>query len=318
MDRVQRRRRARRADRLLCRSWFPTSGVPRAGTGPGALPETLWRAGAAAPAQAFRLSARDRPMNRSSAVEILAVPGIPLVRKDDDLVALIGEGLARGGIVPRGGDVFVLTQKIVSKAEGRMVDLATVEPSTEALELARNVQKDPRLVELILSESVRVVRARPGIVIVEHRLGFVMANAGIDQSNVASPDDPQRALLLPIDPDGSAAILRKRLSEQFGVPVALIISDSFGRAWRRGTCGVAIGAAGLPSLMDLRGSPDLFGRELQVSITGYADEIAASASLVMGQGAEGQPVVVVRGLTWHGSDNAASELVRPAAEDMFR
>jgi len=257
-------------------------------------------------------------MKRSNTVEMLAIPNIPLVRKDDDLVALIGEGLARGGIVPRAGDVFVLTQKIVSKAEGRMVDLSTVEPSTEAIELAGNVQKDPRLVELILSESVRVVRARPGVLIVEHRLGLVMANAGIDQSNVSSPDEPQRALLLPIDPDGSAAILRSRLSQRFGAPVAVIISDSFGRAWRRGTCGVAIGAAGLPSLLDLRGSRDLFGRELQVSITGHADEIAAAASLVMGQGAEGQPVVVVRGLAWQGPDNTASELVRPADEDMFR
>src|ERR1700681_2096159 len=248
-------------------------------------------------------------MKRSNAVEIIAVPGIPLVRKDDDLAALIGEGVARGGIVPRGGDVFVLTQKIVSKAEGRMVDLATVEPSAEAIELAGKVHKDPRFVELILSESVRVVRSRPGV---------VMANAGIDQSNLASPDDSQRALLLPADPDGSAAILRRRLSLRFDVPVAVIISDSFGRAWRRGTCGVAIGAAGLPSLMDLRGSPDLLGRALQVSITGHADEIAAAASLVMGQGAEGQPVVIVRGLTWRGPDNGASELVRPAAEDMFR
>jgi coenzyme F420-0:L-glutamate ligase/coenzyme F420-1:gamma-L-glutamate ligase len=145
-----------------------------------------------------------------------------------------------------------------------------------------------------------------------------MANAGIDQSNVASPDEPQRALLLPVDPDGTAATLLGRLSEKFGVPVAVIISDSFGRAWRRGTCGVAIGAAGVPSLMDLRDSPDLFGRALQVSITGHADEIAAAASLVMGQGAEGRPVVVVRGLTWRGPNNAASELVRPAAEDMFR
>jgi coenzyme F420-0:L-glutamate ligase / coenzyme F420-1:gamma-L-glutamate ligase len=257
-------------------------------------------------------------MQSNSAIELLAVPGIPRVAKDDDLVALIGEGLARGGIVPRCGDVFVLTQKIVSKAEGRMVDLATVKPSTEAIELADKVQKDPRLVELILSESVRVVRARPGVLIVEHLLGLVMANAGIDQSNVGSPDDPQRVLLLPVDPDGSAAILRRRLSQRFGVPVAVVISDSFGRAWRRGTCGVAIGAAGLPSLMDLRGAPDLFGRELQVSVTGHADEIAAAASLVMGQGAEGQPVVMVRGLTWSGPDNTASELVRPAAEDMFR
>jgi coenzyme F420-0:L-glutamate ligase / coenzyme F420-1:gamma-L-glutamate ligase len=257
-------------------------------------------------------------MQRSSAVELLAVPGIPLVTKGDDLIALIGEGVARGGIVPRGGDVFVVTQKIVSKAEGRMVDLASVKPSTEAIELAGKVQKDPRLVELILSESVRVVRARPGILIVEHRLGLLMANAGIDQSNLASPGGPQQALLLPVDPDGSAATLKERLSQKFGVPIAVVISDSFGRAWRRGTCGVAIGAAGLPSLMDLRGSPDLFGRELQVSITGHADEIAAAASLVMGQGAEGQPVVIVRGLTWRGPDNAASELVRPADEDMFR
>ena len=257
-------------------------------------------------------------MKPSNAVEILAVPGIPRVAKDDDLVALIGEGLARGGIAPRGGDVFVLAQKIVSKAEGRTIDLATVVPSAIAIELAGRVQKDPRLVELILSESIRVVRARPGLLIVEHRLGFVVANAGIDQSNVASPDEPQQALLLPVDPDGSAVTLRTRLSLRFGVPVAVIINDSFGRAWRRGTCGVAIGAAGLPSLMDLRGSLDLFGRKLQVSITGHADEIAAAASLVMGQGAEGQPVVVVRGLTWRGPDNAASELVRPADEDMFR
>lgn len=257
-------------------------------------------------------------MERSNAVEMLAVPGIPRVGKGDDLVALIGEGLARGGIAPRGGDVFVLAQKIVSKAEGRMVDLATVEPSAEAIELAGQIQKDPRLVELILSESVRVVRARPNVLIVEHRLGFVMANAGIDQSNVGWPDAPSQALLLPVDPDGSAEILRTRLSERFGVPVAVVINDSFGRAFRRGTCGVAIGAAGLPALMDLRGAPDLYGRKLQVSVTGHADEIAAAASLVMGQGAEGLPAVVVRGLTWHGPDNGASELVRPADEDLFR
>jgi len=257
-------------------------------------------------------------MTASTAVEILAVPGIPLVRRDDDLVALIGDGVARGGIVPRDSDVFVLAQKIVSKAEGRTFDLADVEPSAQAIELAGKIDKDPRLVELILSESARVVRARPGLLIVEHKLGFVMANAGVDQSNVASPDGPQQALLLPADPDGSAAALRKGLSQKFGVSVAVIINDSFGRAWRRGTCGVAIGAAGLPALMDLRGSPDLFGRTLQVSITGFADEIAAAASLVMGQGAEGQPVVIVRGLTWRGADNAASELLRPAAEDMFR
>jgi coenzyme F420-0:L-glutamate ligase/coenzyme F420-1:gamma-L-glutamate ligase len=251
-------------------------------------------------------------------LELLAIPGLPMIKAGDDLAALIAEGFSRAGLKPQPGDVLALAQKIVSKAEGRSIELARVKPSERAVALAAEVQKDPRLVELILSESVRVVRSRLNVLIVEHKLGFVMANAGIDQSNVGPTDGVERALLLPVDPDGSAAILRKRLSQSFGVPVAVIISDSFGRAWRRGTCGVAIGAAGLPSLMDLRGSPDLFGRELQVSVTGHADEIAAAASLVMGQGAEGQPVVIVRGLTWRGPDNTASELVRPAAEDMFR
>ena len=257
-------------------------------------------------------------MTRTTALEILAVPGIPMIKAGDDLAALIADGLARGGFSPRDKDVVVIAQKVVSQAEGRAVDLATVTPSARAVELAREVQKDPRLVELILSESVRVVRSRPNVLIVEHRLGFVMANAGIDQSNVAAPDGPQIALLLPVDPDGSAAALRERLSAQFGVAPAVVITDSFGRAWRRGTAGVAIGAAGLPALLDLRGNPDLFGRALQVSISGFADEIAAAASLVMGQGNEAQPVVLIRGLAWTAPSNPAAELVRPAAEDMFR
>jgi coenzyme F420-0:L-glutamate ligase/coenzyme F420-1:gamma-L-glutamate ligase len=165
---------------------------------------------------------------------------------------------------------------------------------------------------------VRVVRSRPNVLIVEHRLGFVMANAGIDQSNVAPADGVERALLLPVDPDGSAEALRARLAAEHGAPIAVIITDSFGRAWRRGTAGVAIGAAGLPALLDLRGNPDLFGRILQVSISGFADEIAAAASLVMGQGDEAQPVVLVRGLSWNKPANPAANLVRPASEDMFR
>ena len=257
-------------------------------------------------------------MTRTTALEILAVPGIPMIKAGDDLAALIADGLARGGFSPRDKDVVVIAQKVVSKAEGRAVDLATVTPSARAVELAREVQKDPRLVELILSESVRVVRSRPNVLIVEHRLGFVMANAGIDQSNVAAPDGPQVALLLPVDPDGSAAALRERFSAQFGAAPAVVITDSFGRAWRRGTAGVAIGAAGLPALLDLRGNPDLFGRALQVSISGFADEIASAASLVMGQGNEAQPVVLIRGLAWTAPSNPAAELVRPAAEDMFR
>ena len=248
-------------------------------------------------------------------LELIAVPGIPMVQAGDDLAALIADGLARADLVTRPGDVLVVAQKVVSKAEGRMVDLASVTPSPRAIALAEEVQKDPRLVELILSESVRVVRARPGLLIVEHRLGFVMANAGVDRSNVAPPQDgtEERVLLLPCDPDASAEALRARL----GVPV--VINDSFGRAWRRGTVGVAIGAAGLPALLDLRGRPDLFGRRLEVSITGFADEIAAAASLVMGQGAEARPVVLVRGLEWDGAPpSRATDLVRPAAEDLFR
>jgi coenzyme F420-0:L-glutamate ligase/coenzyme F420-1:gamma-L-glutamate ligase len=257
-------------------------------------------------------------MSRTAAVEMRAVPGLPIIKPGDDLAALIVDGMTSGSLQPRANDVVVVAQKIVSKAEGRSVDLATVKPSARAISLAEEVKKDPRLVELILSESVRVVRSRPNVLIVEHRLGFVMANAGIDQSNVGPTDGVERALLLPVDPDGSADALRARLSERYGVPLAVIITDSFGRAWRRGTAGVAIGAAGLPALLDLRGNPDLFGRTLQVSITGFADEIAAAASLVMGQGDEAQPVVLVRGLTWKAPANPASELVRPAAEDMFR
>jgi coenzyme F420-0:L-glutamate ligase/coenzyme F420-1:gamma-L-glutamate ligase len=251
-------------------------------------------------------------MARSDRLELLAVPGIPAVRPGDDLAAMIEAGFARGGIVPRAGDVLVVAQKVVSKAEGRVVNLATVVPSPRAVALAEQVRKDPRLVEVILSESVRVVRARPGLLIVEHRLGFVMANAGVDRSNVAPQDGVERVLLLPRDPDASAAALRARL----GLPV--IVSDSFGRAWRRGTVGVAIGAAGLPALLDLRGRSDLFGRTLEVSITGFADEIASAASLLMGQGDEAQPAVLVRGLAWDAPASNSAALVRPEAEDLFR
>ncbi|WP_043337414.1 coenzyme F420-0:L-glutamate ligase [Belnapia moabensis] len=242
-------------------------------------------------------------------LELLALPGLPMVRAGDDLASLIEAGLARARLALRGDDVLVLAQKIVSKAEGRSVALATVTPSAEARALAERVQKDPRFVELVLSESQRVVRARPGLLIVQHRLGFVMANAGIDQSNLG---EEGHALLLPRDPDGTAAALAARL----GCPI--IITDSFGRAWRRGTVGVAIGAAGLPALWDLRGRPDLFGRTLQVSISGFADEIAAAASLLQGQGAEAQPVVLVRGLEWDAPPSPAADLLRPEAEDLFR
>jgi len=241
-----------------------------------------------------------------------------MVRAGDDIAALIAAGLSRADITLRDGDVIVVAQKIVSKAEGRTIDIATVEPSAEAVKLAGEVGKDPRLVEVVLRESTRVVRSRPNLIIVQHRLGFVMANAGVDQSNVAPADGVHRALLLPLDPDASAEALRTSLQQHFGATVGVIISDSLGRAWRRGTCGIAIGAAGLPSLIDLRGQPDLFGRTLEVSIIGFADEIAAAASLLQGQAAEAQPVVLVRGLDWSAPDAPAAALVRPLEEDLFR
>jgi coenzyme F420-0:L-glutamate ligase/coenzyme F420-1:gamma-L-glutamate ligase len=253
----------------------------------------------------------------SARLEIFAIPGIPMVAAGDDLPSLIADALKTADMTLRDRDVVVLAQKIVSKAEGRTVDLATVTPSPRAIELAKEVEKDPRIVEVVLSESVRVVRSRPNLMIMQHRLGFVMANAGVDQSNVAPSDGVQRALLLPVDPDGSAETIRARLAERFGIRLGCVISDSFGRPWRRGTAGVAIGCAGLPSLIDLRGQPDLFGRILEVSIIGFADEIAAAASLLQGQAAEGQPVVVVRGLTWSAPDARIAELLRPPEEDLF-
>jgi len=232
-----------------------------------------------------------------------------MVQAGDDLAGLLSAAIERAGLTSQSDDVLAVAQKIVSKVEGRSIALASVKPSQAARDLAEQTGKDARLVELILSESERVVRARPNLIIVKHRLGFVMANAGIDQSNVG---EDGHALLLPRDPDASAAALAARL----GLPV--VITDSFGRAWRRGTVGVAIGSAGVPALRDLRGQPDLFGRTLMVSVTGFADEIAAAAGLVMGQGAEGQPAVLVRGLSWSGAENPASELLRPAVEDLFQ
>lgn len=251
-------------------------------------------------------------------LEMIALPGIPLVQPGDDLAGLILAAVARAERALADRDVLVVAQKVVSKAEGRIVALADVTPSARARELAEETQKDPRLVELILSESRSVVRQRVGVLIVEHRLGFIMANAGIDQSNVGPSSEGEHAILLPLDPDGSAARLRDDIRRAKGADVGIVINDSFGRPWRRGTAGVAIGAAGLPALLDLRGKPDLFGRELAVSISGYADEIAAGASLLMGQGAEGQPVILVSGLQWSEPGTTAHELVRPETEDLFR
>lgn len=239
-----------------------------------------------------------------------ALPDLPEIRPGDDLAALLRAALTRAGIVPEAGDVLVLAQKIVSKAEGRLVDLADVTPSARAEELAATAQKDPRLVELILRESQEVLRCVPGVIIVQDNRGFVMANAGIDASNVSGSDT--RVLLLPENPDASA----QRLADALGM--AVVINDSFGRAWRMGTCGTAIGVAGMPALLDLRGRPDRAGRPLQTSELALADEVAATGSLMMGQADEGRPAVHLRGVPGVAGSGRAADLVRPKHMDLFR
>ncbi|MBV9826224.1 MAG: coenzyme F420-0:L-glutamate ligase [Alphaproteobacteria bacterium] len=253
-----------------------------------------------------------------SPLTITGLRGVPFVKAGDDLGAITIAAYAETGLQPEDGDVLIVAQKIVSKAEDRIVNVSTVEPSEQAIALAAEVEKDARLVEVVLSESRRIVRHRPNLLIAEHRLGYVMANAGIDHSNVAPADGVDRVLLLPVDPDGSAEALRATLAKRSGRRIAVIISDSFGRPFRRGTVGIALGAAGLPAVIDWRGHPDLFGRTLEVTETGFADEIAAAASLVQGQADEATPIVLVRGLSWSAPDAPASELVRPAEHDLFR
>jgi coenzyme F420-0:L-glutamate ligase/coenzyme F420-1:gamma-L-glutamate ligase len=227
---------------------------------------------------------------------------------------VVTDALATSGMDLEDGDIVVLAQKIVSKAEGRQVMLDSVTPSPAAEDLATRTGKDPRLVELMLAETEEIVRVRPNLVIVRNHLGLVLANAGIDQSNVA----PGAALLLPVDPDASAAALRAALNAATGKTVAVLVIDSLGRAWRMGTTGTAIGVAGMPAVLDLRGKPDLTGRKLESSELGIADEVAAAASLAMGQADEGTPIVIVRGLAYEPCEHSARTLVRPRVMDLFR
>ena len=242
--------------------------------------------------------------------------GIPEVEQGAPLARLIVEAIGRTGLVLESGDVLVVAQKIVSKAEGRLVPLGTVTPSSRALALGKKVSKDPRIVELMLRESREVLRSTRNVLIVEHRLGFVMASAGIDQSNVPGAEDS--VLLLPEDPDASASRLRAELRDACGADVGVVINDSFGRAWRNGVTGTAIGVAGLPALVDMRGRGDRHGRPLQVTQIAVADEVAAAASLVMGQAGEGIPAVLVRGVPYERREGSVRELIRPRAEDLFR
>jgi coenzyme F420-0:L-glutamate ligase/coenzyme F420-1:gamma-L-glutamate ligase len=250
-------------------------------------------------------------------VTLLPVRGIPLVQPGDDVAALIVEGFAGdGGFVS--GDVLVIAQKIVSKAENRLVRLADITPSARAIELSVTTEKDPRLVELILGESREVLRARPGLLVVEDVRGFVCANAGVDRSNISQTGAEEEVALLPVDPDASAKAIREAIVERTGVSVGVVINDSHGRAWREGTVGVAIGLAGVPAVWDRRGDIDLTGYELQHTVLGIADEIAAAASLLMGPAAEGIPAVVLRGLALPQGDSTAREIQRPRERDAFR
>ncbi|MFM9940406.1 MAG: coenzyme F420-0:L-glutamate ligase [Hyphomicrobiaceae bacterium] len=255
-------------------------------------------------------------MTRSLTITPLA--GIPRVKAGDDLARLIIAALERAKLTPLHQDIVVVAQKIVSKAEGRIRPLATAKPDARAEEYARITGKDPRQVALVLEESDEVLRAKKNVMVVAHRLGLVMANAGIDRSNVEQGAEGEAVLLLPLDPDASAANLKARLDAQYGVTLGVVITDSIGRAWRLGTTGHAIGAAGVPSIIDQRGQPDLNNRALEVTETAFADSVAAAAVLMMGEAAEGTPAALVRGLTWTAPDKPARALVRPKNEDMFR
>jgi coenzyme F420-0:L-glutamate ligase/coenzyme F420-1:gamma-L-glutamate ligase len=250
------------------------------------------------------------------AVTLTALSGVPAVQPGDDIAAILADALEAGAMLPRDKDVLVVTHKIISKAEGRYRNLADVTASPRARELAAATGKDPALVEVILSESRQVVRSRQELIITEHRLGMVMANAGIDQSNV--PGGSERVLLLPENPDASSALLRTALCARFGVDIAVVVSDSVGRAWRNGVVGLALGAAGLPALQDLRGRNDLEGRPLKVTQVGLADEIASAAELLMGEAEEGRPAVLVRGVVWREPPLAAAALIREREQDLFR
>jgi len=251
-------------------------------------------------------------------VAITALAGIAPVRPGDDVAALLIAALDRAGLAPANQDVVVVAQKIVSKAEDRYACLDRVSPSKEAMQLAQATGKPASQVDLILQESDEIVRHKEGVIIAAHRLGLVLANAGIDRSNVEQDENGERVLLLPLDPDRSAADIKARLDARFRANIGVIIADSVGRAWRLGTVGLAIGAAGVPSLIDLRGKPDLHGRPLEASLTGFADAVSAAAQLLMGEGAEGRPAALVQGLGWNAPDRPASALVRPRQEDMFR
>jgi len=249
---------------------------------------------------------------------LIALQGLPEIHAGDVLSAHLLRSIDAEGLSLQAGDVLVVAQKIVSKAEGRRVPLDSVRPSARAEQLAREAQKDPRLMELVLRESKEFLRVKPGVVIVEDKRGLIMANAGIDQSNMDPADTVETALLLPEDPDASARRLRDELMAASGVDLGVVIIDSFGRPWRNGVTGVAIGVANVPALIDMRGKHDRNGRELKVTQVAAADELAAAASLVMGQADEGLPAVLARGFPYPLEPSAIRDVLRPKEQDLFR
>ncbi len=248
-------------------------------------------------------------------VRLIPIMGIPLVQAHDNIADLILQACSEQGLILESDDIVVISSKIISKAEGRLVDLNMITPSGEAVALAAETNKDPRLVELILQESQHISRKAPGILITRHRLGFTSANSAIDQSNIKGEDT--HALLLPLDPDQSARMIRQRIQFVTGKTTGIIVSDTHGRPFRIGNVGVAIGLGGVPGIVDLRGQPDLYGRTFRASIQGVADMVASAATLVTGEGGEGVPVVVVRGLRVESSEGQASDLVRPLENDLY-
>ncbi|MBI1383380.1 MAG: coenzyme F420-0:L-glutamate ligase [Rhizobiales bacterium] len=258
----------------------------------------------------------------ANSLTIEALEGLPEFRPGVDLAGEIVRAAQRLASPPQAGDVIVVTQKIVSKAEGRFIDLDTLTPSPEARRLAASTMKDPQFVEAVLMDTRRVVRAAPNVLVVETSHGIVLANAGLDQSNLPADAHEgaarRRALRLPADPDASAARLREALERVFPAPIGVVVSDSVGRAWRIGTVGLAIGVSGMPALLDMRGMPDMSGRRLEVTMVALADQVAAAANLVIGEAAEGTPAARVRGLAVAGGDGRARDLLRPANEDLFR
>jgi len=249
-----------------------------------------------------------------------ALSSFPIIKSGDDIASIILKLIKLQNIDIQNGDVFVIAQKIISKSENRYVDLTTIQPTVAALELEEITHKDPRFIECVLQESKNVIRVKDNTLIVEHKNGFICANAGIDHSNIGENGEfgENWVLLLPKNADLSAREIRTKIEERTNTRVGVLIIDSHGRAWRNGTVGVTIGLSGLPGLVDLRGTKDLNGFRLKVTTVGAADELAAGASLLMGQASEGNPVIHVRGFPYDLREATISELLRSEEQDLFR